>query len=137
MNPAIKHLPRREQDKLLSREARNRMTGNWGEWETIPLPNGNPLGGGWNKEIREARKNRVFCVLIRPLPDGNVHLAVCSLSGRRPSWHEMQRIKNDIAGPEATAVEVYPPQSEMVDEADMFHIWTVDPLPFTIWSQNP
>jgi len=133
MNPAIKHLPRREQDKLLAREARNRMTGNWGEWETIPLPNGTG-GVGWNMEVREARKNRVFCVFIRPLADGHAHLAVSSLSGRRPNWHEMQRIKNEIVGTEATAVEVYPPQSQMVDAADMFHIWTVDPLPFTIWS---
>ncbi len=87
-------------------------------------------------EIREARKNSVFCVLLRPLAGGTVHLAVGSLSGRRPTFHEMQRIKNEIVGVEATAIEVYPPQSELVDEADMFHLWTVDPLPFSIFARK-
>jgi hypothetical protein len=136
VNEALKRLPRREQDKLISREARNRMTGAWGDWEIIPLPNGTG-GNGWNDDVREARKNRVFCVLLRPLPGGNVHLAISSLSGRRPTFHEMQRIKNEIVGTEGTAVEVYPPQSELVDEADMFHLWTVDPLPFSIFARKP
>ena len=43
----------------------------------------------------------------------------------------MQRIKNEIASITATAVEVYPPSSEVVDGAHMFHIWVLtDPLPF-------
>jgi hypothetical protein len=51
----------------------------------------------------------------------------------RPTFHEMQRIKDDLAGAEATAVEVYPPRSELVDEADMFHIWVLPAgLPFTL-----
>jgi hypothetical protein len=45
----------------------------------------------------------------------------------------MQRIKDDILGSEATAIEVYPPSSQVVDEADMFHIWSVDPLPFSLF----
>ncbi len=43
----------------------------------------------------------------------------------------MQRIKDEIAGYDATAIEVYPPKSEVVDEADMFHIWVLrGKLPF-------
>ena len=59
------------------------------------------------------------------------HLGVSSLSGIRPTFHEMQRIKNDLAGQDATAIEVYPPQHQMVDEADMFHLWVLrGKLPF-------
>ena len=59
------------------------------------------------------------------------HLAVSSLSGQRPTWPEMQRIKDELAGPEATAIEVYPPRDQVVDEADMFHIWVLrGRLPF-------
>lgn len=58
------------------------------------------------------------------------HLAIASLSGERPTWWEMQRIKDELAGPDAMAVEVYPPAAEVVDEADMFHIWVL-PQPLT------
>lgn len=62
------------------------------------------------------------------------HLAVSSLSGIRPTWHEMQRIKDDLAGPDTTAIEVYPPQREIVDGADMFHIWVLrGKLPFGLF----
>jgi hypothetical protein len=118
---------------LLAAEERRRQTGNWGTWERIDMPDGAPLGG-WGREVRAVAKNQVFAVLLRPLPCGNVHAAVSSLSGKRPTWHEMQRIKSEIFGKEATAVEIYPPDSQIVDEADMFHIWSVDPLPFSIWS---
>lgn len=43
----------------------------------------------------------------------------------------MQRIKNDLAGEDATAIEVYPPQADVIDQADMFHIWVLrGKLPF-------
>jgi hypothetical protein len=43
----------------------------------------------------------------------------------------MQRIKNEIAGPGCTAVEVYPPAAEVVDGANMFHMWVLPlGLPF-------
>jgi len=132
MNPAIAYLPRNDRRSLLKFEAKRRASGDWGGWEILPLPNGTG-GGGWNKEIREARRNKVFSVLLRPIPNGSVHLAISSLSGIRPTFYEMQRIKNDIFGPESTAIEVYPPQSELVDDADMFHLWSVDPLPFSIF----
>jgi hypothetical protein len=45
----------------------------------------------------------------------------------------MQRIKNEIAGDDAFGVEIYPPQGELVDEVDMFHLWICDPLPFGIF----
>jgi len=131
-NPAIKHIQRPTRRRLLAEEARRRANGDWGPWETIPLPNGAPLGDGWCREIRAVHRNRVFSVLQRPAGDA-VHLAVCSLSGIRPSWREMQRIKDELAGESATAVEVYPPQREIVDAADMFHIWVVEPLPFSLF----
>jgi hypothetical protein len=70
----------------------------------------------------------------RTLENGVRHLAVSSLSGIRPTWREMQRIKDSIAGCNKTAVEVYPPATEIVDQADMFHIWVLpEPLPFSLF----
>lgn len=47
-------------------------------------------------------------------------------------WETLQRIKNEIVGPETIAVEVFPKQSEVVNEANMRHLFTWDGCPFTI-----
>ena len=120
----LARVPRNERRLLLRNEARARSTGEWGEWETLLFPRGS-AGSGWAADFEMVHKNCVFSVLDRTLSTGVRHLAVSSLSQERPSWWEMQRIKNDLAGPDATAVEVYPPQSEVVDGANMFHIWVL------------
>lgn len=48
-------------------------------------------------------------------------------------WRHMQQIKNELAGPERTAVEIYPPESELVDSSNEYHLWVLDEgvdLPF-------
>jgi hypothetical protein len=136
MNPAIEHLPRNVRRALLAKEAIARRTGNWEPWETIKFPRGS-VGKTWAAEFTVAHKNAVFSVLDRTLPNGIRHLAIASLSQIRPSWPEMQRIKDELAGPSATAVEVYPPRGEIVDEADMYHLWVLtEPLPFTIFERR-
>jgi hypothetical protein len=132
INPALGNVDRAIRRKLLNAEANNRADGTWGDWRTLDFPPGS-AGTGWAAEFTVAHRNRVFCVLDRLLDNGVRHLAVSSLSGIRPNWHEMQRIKDSIAGPHMTAVEVYPPTPEIVDEADMFHIWVLPgPLPFSL-----
>lgn len=127
-------LPRNERRLALRAEEKARKSGAWGAWVTIPVTPGMIPGRGWSQRVTRAHRNRVFAVLERPLAGGAVHLAVSSLSQRRPTWWEMQRIKNEIAGEGATAVEVYPPQAEVVDGTDMFHIWVVPtPLPYSLW----
>lgn len=134
-NSVLSTLSRQERRILLREEDERRAEGRWGEWDIFALPRGTG-GDGWNCEVRSALRNKVFAVLIRPLSDGNVHLAVASLSGVRPTWHEMQRIKDEICGPESVGVEIYPPRSEIVDGADMFHLFVGARLPrdFTIFS---
>lgn len=47
-------------------------------------------------------------------------------------WDDLQAIKNSMVSSEAWAIEVYPPQSEVVDELNMRHLWvmpTDHPLP--------
>lgn len=134
VNPAIARLPRSEKRRLLNAEEKARKAGVWPAWETSLTPGGCDLNkGGWTDEVRRVCHNRIFSVLVRPLENGGTHFAVSSMSGVRPTWHEMQRIKDDLAGPEALAVEIYPPKAEIVDDADVFHIWVVsdrDAAPF-------
>lgn len=135
---SFESLPRNERRLALRAEEKARKTGAWGAWVTIPVTPGMIAGRGWPQTVQRAHRNRCFCVLERPLADGTIHLAVTSLSQARPTWWEMQRIKNELAGEEATAVEVYPPQHEVVDGADMFHIWVMPaPLPFSLFRDQP
>lgn len=135
MNEALHRVPRNERRRLLAAEARNRKSGSWGVWEHVSIPRGT-VGDGWAAEITEVYRNSVFCVLKRVVetPQGPItHLGISSLSGERPTWPEAQRIKDEIAGPTATAVEVYPPRNEIVDEADMYHLWVLPhALPFSL-----
>ena len=135
-NPAVMTVSRKERRILLRAEERRRASGDWGAWKTATLPNGTG-GRGWNRQVRQIHRNAVFAVLSRPPPDGHTHLAISSLSGLRPSWWEAQRIKNEIAGEGATAVEVYPPQAEVVDGADMYHLWVLPSgLPFSLYGDR-
>lgn len=134
MNHSMQQFSRNERRFLMKREEQLRSNSNWGAWEFFEKPLAHRKKG-WSGQC-DVHKNNVFSVLKRDAGGGVVHLAVSSLSGRRPSWHEMQRIKDELAGKEATAVEVYPPHSEIVDGADMFHLWVLpEPLPFSLWME--
>ncbi|MEM8976289.1 MAG: hypothetical protein AAGD43_29845 [Pseudomonadota bacterium] len=128
-NPLMQALPKYRK-QIVQRERKLRRTGNWGEWERLENPH--RFEAGWLGKVDHIKRNKVFSVLISDVGSA-IHLAVSSLTGDRPSWHEMQRIKNELAGERATAVEVYPPQAEVIDEAEMFHIWVLyGPLPFSL-----
>jgi hypothetical protein len=123
-------IAKKDQAALLARERKRRKSGDWGEWETLTFMPGQ-VGRGWAAFVTTAHRNKVFSVLDRPAEAGVRHLAVSSLSGQRPTWPEMQRIKDELAGVDATAIEVYPPRDQVVDGADMFHIWVLrGRLPF-------
>jgi len=135
-NPALAALPRHQRRQVLDAERRNRKAGSWGEWEIVTVPVGS-AGRTWAAGFTKVHKNRVFAVMDRTLPCGTRHLMISSVSGDRPTWHEAQRIKDEIAGPESTAVEVYPPKAEIVDGADAYHLWVLTaPLPFSIFERR-
>lgn len=40
-------------------------------------------------------------------------------------WRHLQKIKNDICGPEREAVELFPSESRLVDTSNQFHLWVL------------
>lgn len=132
---ALFQVPTKERKRLLQDERRRRRTGQWGEWERIENPY-RFATDGWLGQVDHVRKNRVFSVLVRDVGSA-IHFAISSLSGDRPTWYEAQRIKDELAGHKHTAVEVYPPHDEIVDGADMYHLWVLfGPLPFSLASDR-
>lgn len=39
------------------------------------------------------------------------------------SWRDLQRIKNELIGPEFDALEIYPAEDKLVDQANQYHLW--------------
>ncbi len=39
------------------------------------------------------------------------------------TWDELQALKNEHFGPDAVAIEVYPPNSNVVNSLPMRHLW--------------
>ena len=51
------------------------------------------------------------------------------------SWADMQRIKNEIIGEDRVAIEVFPAQQDLVDDANIAHLWVLPKefvLPFSL-----
>ena len=40
-------------------------------------------------------------------------------------WRDIQRLKNELVGPEREAVELFPRETRLVDESDQFHLWVL------------
>ena len=61
------------------------------------------------------------------------HLWVRRHDEKPLTWRELQRVKNELVGKERVAVEVYPPVSQVVDCANIYHLWVFEEgfeLPF-------
>lgn len=93
----------------------------WGEWENrrllLKLPSAPP-------DLIDAWCNDHFAVQLFEL-DGLQWLSVSKhTEGTSPlTWAELQRIKSELVGPEREAVQVFPRESELVDQAEMYHLW--------------
>lgn len=73
--------------------------------------------------------NEAYQVVVRYQP-GNEgvmwHLSIHT-NTRYPihDWRHLQQIKNEVCGEERWAIEVYPPESDLVDTANEFHLWVM------------
>ena len=116
---------RQERIAAVRRESAARRNGRWDEWRRTELPCGAP-GTGWLRDIRYVFANILYVVLCRPMRTeiGEViHCAIRTASNREPPWRDKQRIKNECFGEDRVAVEVMPAAADVVDGADMYHIW--------------
>jgi hypothetical protein len=126
-------LRNRNERRLAARlEKRAFSGGPWPPWEVSQFPPGSVGGEGWTWGIREAYGNGVFAVLVRYLDRdtrdptrGRIHLAIRTATSLEPPWRDLQRIKNEIVGPERWAVQFYPPAADVIDAADMYHLWVM------------
>ena len=115
----------------------------WGNWEDRShVLKYHPLNQG-DKIITAAYVNLVFSVQMSFVDTewGIItHLWIRRHDDKAPIWRDLQRIKNDLTSPESVAVEVYPAASELVDSANMYHLWVFEEgfkLPFSLKDAAP
>lgn len=53
------------------------------------------------------------------------------------TWDEIQTIKHQLGFGERTAIEIYPPDEDLVNVASIRHIWLVDKAPAFLWKKGP
>ena len=92
----------------------------------------------FNKEFKrvptcdEAFVNNQYCVMVFnrfvemfDLGGEIKHLVIKPADNKpiRNHWKTLQAIKNEICGTEQNAIEIYPKESTLIDEANVYHLW--------------
>lgn len=95
----------------------------------------------------EAWGNDLYDAIVRYMPTTSIEtgeyggeliwISVKS-HGRHPirDWRHLQQIKNEIAGPEREAVEIFPAESRLVDTTNEFHLWVLPEGQRIPWGYN-
>lgn len=75
-------------------------------------------------------RNSIYTVWIRKINPTKwpemIHLSI-KRNDRQVihDWRDLQRIKNELVGPEYEAVEIYPAEERLVDSANQYHLWVL------------
>lgn len=81
------------------------------------------------KWMTRAYRNNRYTVMIKddsPTTHGPAIRAMVQKHDDKPlpfHWREMQKIKNELFGPEAVAVEYYPPESQLENSHNIYWMW--------------
>lgn len=80
--------------------------------------------------MREVWHNKIYVVWVTYAEHdrwGEVtHIMVQRQDGKPVrDWAHMQRIKNEVTGPERVAFEVFPAESGLADSHNIYHMWVI------------
>jgi len=68
-------------------------------------------------------QNDVYRVEMKNAPPF-IHLDIRRKDGKTCNeWHDFQRIKNELIGPEYEALQLFPAESRLVDTGNEYHLW--------------
>jgi hypothetical protein len=100
-------------------------SGESGKTGRCPLP---PLAWDGLRECTRPRKTESSPSSSGPYARhwGEVdHAAIRNCSSTDVPWAAKQRIKDELFGKDRVAVEVFPLADELVDSANMYHLWVM------------
>jgi hypothetical protein len=99
----------------------------WTPFVEVPVA-GAEVYGGVEHQPAAAFVNSRYDVAVWRGHDATLgdylHLSIKDLGrSARHDWRDLQRIKNELVGPEFEAIELYPAESRLVDTANQFHLF--------------
>lgn len=83
-----------------------------------------------DNKLTEVWANDIYQVETRKLPHNLLHINIRRRDGGVifRDWRHFQRIKNQLAGEECEAIEIYPAESRLVDTTNKYHLYAcLDP----------
>jgi len=92
--------------------------------------------------MTRAYRNNRYTVMIfdhTPTTKGSAIKAMIQRHDNEPipgHWREMQNIKNEIFGREATAVEYYPAESQLLDTHNIYWLWIFPEGILPLWDRT-
>lgn len=96
-------------------------------WRRVASPKSHSYGHGWVREMARGYSDNDNAVLVRTVETEKygpvLHAAVRNAAGSDIPWAEKQRIKNELFGEERMAIEFFPKDSQLIDQAPMYHLW--------------
>lgn len=95
-------------------------------------------------KLIRALRSRDFLVQVYAEPDGVLRLSVhrCAIDkatgrwGDGISWDDLQHLKTLAGYGERVALELYPPDHDMVNVANLRHLWIVPEAPEFMWRRG-
>jgi hypothetical protein len=104
----------------------------------VRQPDVDVLQNDGNRLLCEVWKNELYEVYLHHRADGGITLSI-SRHDNLPIhwWIDFQEIKNELVGAERWAVELYPPQSQLIDESNTYHLHVQpESKPFCGWRKS-
>ena len=106
------------------------------KWTIEKSPKKLGVSGGWFGELDKVYvdEERKYCVMSRDIMTGwgsVTHVCMRNEDSTDIPWAEKQRIKEELYG-NKTAIEVFPTRKNLIDEANMYHIWIINDKKFKI-----
>lgn len=100
-------------------------------------------GGGTGSSVLACYRSRSFLVVVWLEPSGFARLSVnrTEWDDRKQrfrddiSWDDLQRLKAEAGFADMCALEVYPPDEQVVNVANMRHIFLVPTPPRFMWKR--
>ena len=103
------------------------QSGSWGEWEDVlHLFQGKLADRPEIHRLKKYVKNNVYSAQVIDTPEGMLLGIRRHDQSTDVPWAHKQRIKNEVLGREWQAIEVFPKESELVDDANMYWLWVVN-----------
>lgn len=122
----------REARKKAATHFKELVQESWGEWEEIEFRVGAILRGVESLMpdglVRFVKNNRYSVQFFHHQTEwGPVEQLLVRRHDEKPvrSWADMQRIKDELVGSDRLAIEVFPPQQKLVDQANCYHLWVL------------